>query len=499
MLEQAVALTLCNPFSPERAEAERRAFGGGGNVGGGRAALTQTTEAGDAAAAYRHFMRRVDRATHRVRRVLIERGVQRDQDAVVYRAASLHLLYHEMVERGDTGRLREPRAAATVFDRFEAAFKERLILSGVDLPGDPDAAHGFACLAQITRAFEAVYANLLGRSAPAVRLRAACWESVFTHDIAAYVDGVYRQMPDFTTLITGPSGTGKELVAQAIGGSGYVAFDPATRRFVGGAEVLPVNLAALSTTLIESELFGHKRGAFTGAIADREGYLDACTSSGCVFLDEIGDLEPVVQVKLLRVLQERVFTRVGETRARPFRGKLVVATHRDLPALMASGSFRQDFFYRVCSDTVRTPSLLEQLSDRPEDLEIFVRHLGKRALGRAEHVLEPLVERTLQWVRERLDRPGRPYPWPGNIRELEQCVRSVLLHGVYHPPEPGSPVHGGQSEEAGFAAWMAEGQTAEQVHDAYVRYLRAGCGSDAAAARAAGLDRRTVKRICETS
>ena len=162
-------------------------------------------------------------------------------------------------------------------------------------------------------------------------------------------------MGDFSTLITGPSGTGKEFVARAIAYSRYIPFQPRTLTFQVHPEegFYAVNLAALSPSLIESELFGHRRGAFTGAATDRKGWLEVCPSHGTVFFDEIGDLEPTLQVKLLRVIQTRRFQRVGETESREFHGKIIAATNRNLGDAIRQGEFREDFYYRICSDLVR--------------------------------------------------------------------------------------------------------------------------------------------------
>src|SRR5439155_20966969 len=122
-----------------------------------------------------------------------------------------------------------------------------------------------------------------------------------------------------------------------------------------------LNPSALSPTLIESERCGHRRSAFTGAVQDRAGWLEVCRPLGTVFLDEIGELDPALQVKLLRVLQTRTFQRIGDTRDRRFNGKIIAATNRDLAAEMAVGRFRKDLYYRLCSDIIVTPSLEEQL------------------------------------------------------------------------------------------------------------------------------------------
>ncbi|MBM3227173.1 MAG: sigma-54 factor interaction domain-containing protein, partial [Candidatus Tectomicrobia bacterium] len=279
------------------------------------------------------------------------------------------------------------------------------------------------------RAFQHIFRYLIGGSMAAARLRAMVWQSIFTHDMRRYRRTLYTHMGDFTTLITGPSGTGKELVAQAIGLSRYIPFDVATltfrASFAGSFHAL--NLSALPSTLIESELFGHRRGAFTGAVQDRQGWLEVCQAYGTVFLDEIGDLEPAMQVKLLRVLQTRMFQPVGDTTSRHFRGKLVAATNRDLAEAMQQGHFREDLYYRLCSDIIVTPSLAEQLQESPEVLRALLLFLAQRLVGDDAAALAQEVE---AWILAHL---GPDYAWPGNIRELEQCLRNVVIRQDYRP------------------------------------------------------------------
>jgi hypothetical protein len=354
-------------------------------------------------------------------------------------------------------------------------------------PTTGQAAHLFACMFEIRRAFHHVFYYIVGRSRPAARLRAAVWESVFTHDLHRYWSSLFDRMGDFTTLIVGPTGTGKELVARAIAHSRYVPFDPGTRSFAADFTTLlfPLNLEALPGTLVESELFGHRRGAFTGATEDRVGWLEACPRAGTVFLDEIGELGPTVQVKLLRVLQDRTFQRVGETRTRPFSGKLMAATNRDPAEQLRRGDLRNDFYYRICSDLVAVPSLRERLEDDPEELPELVRHIARRTLGE-----EPgsLADEVLAWIDGNL---GPRYPWPGNVRELEQCVRNVLVRGVYRPPPAGGAA-GDPFEETVRA--MREGSLgAEEALRRYCTWVYSRTGSYLETARRLGLDRRTVK------
>ncbi|HJQ40035.1 MAG TPA: sigma-54 factor interaction domain-containing protein, partial [Thermoanaerobaculia bacterium] len=290
-----------------------------------------------------------------------------------------------------------------------------------------DAAHLFACFYQVRRAFHHIFENIVGRTLPAARLRAAIWQSIFTHDMRRYRRSLYARMGDVATLITGPTGTGKELVARAIGLSRYLPFDERRERFSGEA-FIGLNISALSPTLIESELFGHRKGSFTGAVADREGFLESCGAHGTVFLDEIGEIDSSVQVKLLRVIQSRTFQRLGDTQPRRFEGKLIAATNRDLAEEIRKGRFREDFYYRLCADSITTPALHEQLEADPGELQHLVRFISARVASDEE-----ADELAGEVVRAIGVSPGRDYRWPGNFRELEQCVRSVMLRGDYRP------------------------------------------------------------------
>ena len=178
-------------------------------------------------------------------------------------------------------------------------------------------------------------------------------------DIRSYQEGLFARLTDIPTLVTGPTGTGKELVAEAIGFSRYLPFDPDKRRFSAlyNEDFHPLNLSALSPLLIESELFGHQRGAFTGAWHEKQGWLELVGQHGTVFLDEIGELDASLQVKLLRAIEKRTFQRLGETKVRRLLGRIVAATHRDLAEAMESGAFRADLYYRLCGLSVELPPL----------------------------------------------------------------------------------------------------------------------------------------------
>jgi transcriptional regulator with AAA-type ATPase domain len=317
---------------------------------------------------------------------------------------------------------------------FREEFRAYLEIPGRSLPSQYQPEHVFAVCFQVARAFHAIFENIVGSSTATARLREAVWQSIFTYDMRRYMRTLYPRMAHVTTLITGPSGTGKELVAQAIGRSRYLKFDTEKKQFAR-SRYTALNLSAFVPTLLESELFGHIKGAFSGAI-DRKGWLEQCSGSDdTVFLDEIGELDEAIQVKLLRVLQERCFLRVGETTDHPreFHGKIIAATNRDLAAAMRAGRFREDFYHRLCDDHIVTPSLAEQLAERPQDLAQMVRFLVSRTLGEATmcaREADALTDQAVDWIEGNL----KDHPWPGNVRELSRCVRNVMIRGSYCPP-----------------------------------------------------------------
>jgi transcriptional regulator with PAS, ATPase and Fis domain len=286
-------------------------------------------------------------------------------------------------------------------------------------------------------------------------------------------------------LICGPSGTGKELVARAIGWSRYVPFDGRRKCYEGSfvGRFYPISLAALSSSVIESELFGHSRGSFTGAAGDRAGFFEVAGAHGTVFLDEIGEVSLDIQVKLLRVLQTRMFQRMGETSSRDFEGKIVAATNADLVTMMRDGRFRDDLFYRLCADLVETPSLAEQISDDPEALSNLLGFISNRVAG--PDLGPELAHDVNQWVLKELP-PN--YGWPGNIRELEQCVRNVLIRNRYTPVR--SQVRGGTGLPE--AVKSREVQLNELVQWYCTEVYAESKGYEDAAARL-GIDPRTLK------
>jgi transcriptional regulator with GAF, ATPase, and Fis domain len=237
---------------------------------------------------------------------------------------------------------------------------------------------------------------------------------------------------------------------------------------------------------VESELFGHKKGAFTGAVQDRQGWLESCDPLGTVFLDEIGEIEPAIQVKLLRVLQEGVFQRMGENVDRQFHGKVVAATNRDLARAMQEGRFREDLYYRLCADIVRTPSLREQLLQSPEDLPHLVRFVVARDFGDDRVEQDALTREVVDWIHQHL---GSDYIWPGNFRELEQCVRNVMIRKQYFPARPAAH----EPVDAWIAALRAGELSRDDLLTHYYQLVYRKTRSINGAAKVLKVDPRTVR------
>ena len=341
---------------------------------------------------------------------------------------------------------------------------------------------------QLRRAFYFIHRGLVGNCPSMVALRARLWNNVFTHDAGFYDECLWNRMEDFSTLLLGETGCGKGAAAAAIGQSAFIPFDPARGRFAESftKSFLSLNLCQYPDSLIESELFGHKKGAFTGAVSDYSGAFSRCSPHGCVFLDEIGDVAVPVQVKLLQVVQDRVFSPVGGHERERFSGRLIAATNRPLDELRKTGAFRDDFFYRISSDVVRLPTLRQRLAEDPAEFSVLVRHVVARIAGPGESDLAARVEKSL------LDRPGLAHPWPGNVRELEQAVRRVVLVGRCDAPAPPTS---GTAESALARDFLRGDLKADALLARYCASLFDRFGTYEEVARRAGLDRRTAKKL----
>jgi DNA-binding NtrC family response regulator len=277
---------------------------------------------------------------------------------------------------------------------------------------------------------------------------------------------------DASVLLMGESGTGKELVARAIHWNGARA----------GRSFVAVNCAALPDALLESELFGHEKGAFTGAVQKRRG-LVAEAEGGTLFLDEIAEMPVALQAKLLRVLQDRVVRPVGGREEFTVDFRLISATNRDLPDLVRSGRFREDLYYRLAVIPIRLPSLRE----RPEDIALLARHFLQRAAATLGKRVDDFDEAAMAWLQQ--------HRWPGNIRELENVVeRAVTL-----ARGPRITVDDVKTE---FSLALAPGAgprpTLAELEREYIRrVLDDTKGDKKAAARVLGVSVRTLQRRAE--
>lgn len=487
-LRSASRLAFCNPFLPERVEHERAALGSEFADDEPVWSFSVLDPERRRANVWR-IGARLDELCPRLRGKLASRVAANDEDRVLYEEGVINLLYQRYYPSFFNATFGEQKGVGASRWRFYTQFlsdwRNFFEIEGLSLPSMYEPAHTFACFRQIQCAFERIFKNIIGNSLPAARLRAAVWESIFTHDMRRYRRTLFERMGEFATLITGPSGTGKEIVARSIAESPYLRFDDRKLTFPDDDAALffPINISALSPTLVESELFGHRRGSFTGAAGDRKGWLETCPVRGSVFVDELGDLEPAIQVKLLRVIETRRFNPVGDTASLRFQGKLIAATNRDLAAGIRSGRFREDLYYRLCSDQISTPSLAEQIADSPPVLRESIAYMAHKIAGSES---EELAAEAIEWVERNL---GPGYRWPGNYRELEQCVRNVLIRRNYRPTQP-------ESADAAdeLARELRAGRlTADQLLRRYCTYIYQQTGSYEETARRLQLDRRTVK------
>jgi len=279
-----------------------------------------------------------------------------------------------------------------------------------------------------------------------------------------------------TVLIRGETGTGKECIARAIHLNSPHAAEP----FVA------VNCTAITETLLESELFGHVKGAFTGAVESRRGYFELA-GSGTVFLDEIGDMGPELQAKLLRVLEEREFYPVGGERPRSTKARVIAATHRPLEELVRNGSFREDLYFRLKVVEIQVPAL----QDRKGDIPLLAKHL----LGKIRRKLH----RELHGIADEAMKVLESYDWPGNVRELENTLTraAVLARGPIVGADQISLTAAAPSDERG----RPEGPTddsLEAVEAAHVqRILNQTGGNKRQAARILGVSRPRLDRLVE--
>jgi DNA-binding NtrC family response regulator len=464
---------LANPFSDERAAIETR-------IAGHFPGVARTE--------------RAERTLTEVRRRLVEvapirqaglRAVTGDDRALVM-TALLFDFFYRFRERFDA-LIREQIAAGQ--EPVPVPFADEALGWLAERGFTPELGRRYLALSyQLRRAFHFIDQGLVGRSRCMHTLRRDLWDNVFTHRLDLYDRFLRGRMEDFSTLLLGETGTGKGTAAAAIGRSGLIPFDAQRGRFVESftSAFISLNLSQFPESLIESELFGHTKGAFTGAIEDHPGVFARCSPHGAILLDEIGELAIPIQIKLLQVLQERVFCPVGSHRPGRFQGRVIAATNRSLAEIRQQGLFRDDFYYRLCSDVIVVPPLRQRIAEDPGELDDLLAHTLARLLGKPSPELASLVRAAIA------GQLGPGYAWPGNVRELEQCVRRVLLKRSYegHRPPPAQ-----RDLQAVLQEALRHGELdARGLLSGYCRLLHDRLGTLEAVARVTGLDRRTVKR-----
>jgi sigma-54 specific flagellar transcriptional regulator A len=401
--------------------------------------------------------------------------------------ALLYVSYHRYVPQLDALIERQAKGGAPLAVPFAEEAIAGLVVSGFP---EERAVRYFALFFQLRRAFYFIERSLAGECESMRRLREGLWNNVFTHDMRGYDAALWSRMEDFSTLLLGETGTGKGQAAAAIGRSEYIPYLPDQHRFAANfaESFIAINLSQFPETLIESELFGHRKGAFTGAIDHHEGVFERCSAHGALFLDEIGEVSIPVQIKLLQVLQERSFTPLGGHERKRFSGRVIAATNQALDALRSERRFRDDFFYRLCSDVIEMPTLRQRIAESPAELEQLVRLLVARITGDAASNLAAEVLDALE-----RDVP-RGYPWPGNVRELEQAVRRILLTGRYAP----DIAHAGRDEDEQLLEKLRAGElTAAELLARYSAMLYRRLGTYADVAKRTGLDPRTSRKYIE--
>ncbi len=281
-----------------------------------------------------------------------------------------------------------------------------------------------------------------------------------------------------TVLVRGESGTGKELVARAIHRYSNLRDRP----------LITVNCTALTPTLMESELFGHKRGAFTGAVTDKVGLFEKA-DGGTIFLDEVGDMPVEMQGKLLRVLQAGESKPVGDVVTRRVRVRVIAATNRDLEKALVAGEFRQDLFYRFNTFTITLPPLRE----RAEDIPVLAHHFLRKAEAKVNKKVDGFSPEAVDLMKH--------YPWPGNLRELENSIeRAVVLAPGRQIETDHLPFHSKQLSPIGVttAESFVQGKARVVVlfeREAVTRFLKGARGNISLAAQKAGITRRNFHRL----
>lgn len=458
-----------NPFSRERTEVDRELAGVSG----------KDRQPSDV------FAKLLTRVTEKLREyesAYSKRPPSSESDLELYRNGKLFEMFHRYMFQFDNLIVDQIKLGdETCNVSFAADILRELHEAGFERV---EAKRYLALFYQMRRAFFFI-GKIAGQSQCVQDLRKSLWNNIFTGDLELYDSYLWNRMEDFSTMLLGETGTGKGLASSAIGRSGYIPFDEKQSCFQESfaKSYISINLSQYQMQLIESELFGHKKGAFTGAIESHEGIFARCSPHGAIFIDEIGDVSIPIQIKLLQVLQERTFTPVGSRKAQKFKGRVIAATNQPLSQLRKDGKFREDFYYRLCSDVIEVPPLRRRLDENPDELLLILSFIVERIVGKSS---SPLVEQVGDVIQKQAP---KDYEWPGNIRELEQCVRQILLNGHYRWQKTDA-----RADDHGAREYIEGTLTAGSLLSQYCGMLYEKHGSYEAVARITDLDRRTVKK-----
>ena len=462
ILEAVTDFTVVNPFSAERETVENHFI----EVTGGKRRGTHLERFGG-------FFEWVDRLPSGRRDFRKLKEAERESMRNLFLFDSYHRytialdeLIAEQVKRGE-----KPCSVA-----FGAECLERMQSYGFTRE---EAVRYLGIFYQLRRAHYFIIRGLKGASECMFEFRRRLWTSVFTTDLRWYERHLWNRMEDFSTLLLGETGSGKGTAAAAIGRSGFIPYLPEQNEFAESfnRSFVATNLAEFPETLIEAELFGYRKGAFTGAVENHAGVFARCSPHGAIFLDEIGEVDHGVQVKLLHVLQERTFTPVGSREPQRFRGRVICATNRSLDELRSLKVFRDDFFYRISSDVITVPSLRQRIAENGRELDLLLETILERMVGTNWGEL-------IESVRTRLaESPGPEYRWPGNVRELEQAVRRIIVSGKYQPQGTSGVIE---------SVFQGAEMTIEELLARYCGRAVDVYGTRAAAARRLGVDVRTL-------
>lgn len=403
--------------------------------------------------------------------------------------ASLFAIFHKYTEDFDQYIQKQNDSPGEI---LELPFADRISADLYRHGFKSKAAHYIALFFQMRRAFFFITHYVGGTSSPVQSLRERLWRTIFTADLRLYIAQFFDRMESFSVLLLGETGVGKGQVAAALGRSAYIPYDERRKNFITSFldVFVSANISEFPATLVESELFGHKKGSFTGALENHQGLFAQTHKNGVLFLDEIGELETSLQVKILRVLQERVFSPVGGHEKKRFSGRLVAATNANLFEKIEVGSFRSDLFHRLASDVIEMPSLRDRFSSDESERKFLVARVLTRMLGRQDARQEQRVLRLLNGL------VPPEYSWPGNLREFEQVIRRVLLHGdlaeiVEHMP--GSKSNHIATQREGLD-WRTVQWTADEAMSRYAQSAYEVLGTYEKVAQKLAVDWRTAKR-----